>query len=154
MSGTDLSLRTLLIAHLAVTWSLAAMIGWIQFVSYPFYRKVEANIFISWQRRHLLKAGLIIGPFAGVEAATGLWLAVVLPKEYLIWAWWGLGLIVVNGVSTFAVQVPLHFRLERGKDLVAIEALIKTNRLRTACWIVRVAVTSGLWPLLLRGFFQ
>ena len=56
-----------------------------------------------------------------------------------------LGLLAVIWISTAAVQVPLHGRLEREFTPEAHRMLVRTNWVRTAAWTARGAmVVFGL----------
>ena len=59
-------------------------------------------------------------------------------------------LVVLIWLSTFTLQVPIHKRLQSGKDKTLIRRLLKTNWIRTVAWSMKaVAVTiaagKGLW---------
>ncbi len=51
-------------------------------------------------------------------------------------------LVVLIWLSTFTLQVPIHKKLQSGKDKTLIRRLLKTNWIRTVAWSMKaVAVT-------------
>ena len=59
-------------------------------------------------------------------------------------------LVVLIWLSTFTLQVPIHKKLQSGKDKTLIRRLLKTNWIRTVAWSMKaVAVTiaagKALW---------
>ena len=50
-------------------------------------------------------------------------------------------------LSTFFVQVPIHKQLGYGYDETLVSRLVATNQLRTAAWIIRLALLIGVLHL-------
>jgi hypothetical protein len=51
-------------------------------------------------------------------------------------------LVVIIWLSTLVLQVPIHNRLQSGKDNACIRRLVTTNWIRTIAWSIKaVAVT-------------
>jgi hypothetical protein len=59
-------------------------------------------------------------------------------------AYVGLGLVVAVWGVTFLVSVPLHAKLEHGKDDAVIRRLVATNWIRTGLWTARGVVAVWL----------
>jgi hypothetical protein len=74
--------------------------------------------------------------------------------ELILAIWWVLAdnyssipvasglLVIVVWLSTFLLQVPIHHRLEAGKDDKRIQRLVATNWIRTAAWSLKTGVVS------------
>ena len=50
------------------------------------------------------------------------------------------GLVLVVWCSTFTLQVPIHKRLQAGKDKSKIKRLVSTNWIRTIAWSLKAVV--------------
>jgi hypothetical protein len=51
-------------------------------------------------------------------------------------------LIVIVWLSTFLLQVPIHRRLQSGKENAGIKRLVSTNWIRTVAWTVKVVIVT------------
>ena len=131
-----------LLAHAASTLYLVGLIWMVQAVHYPLFAQVgEAQARISW----------VVGPPMLVELATAVWLVVRPPPGLPAWApWLGLLLLALIWLSTAALQVPEHRRLEVGFDPAAVRRLVRSNWLRTALWTARGALALFLLQRALR----
>ncbi|HLP84297.1 MAG TPA: hypothetical protein VK157_08100, partial [Phycisphaerales bacterium] len=58
--------------------------------------------------------------------------------------------LLVNWLSTFLWQVPLHARLQRG-ETDAINTLIRSNWLRTVCWTIRAVLACLMLLAAMQG---
>jgi hypothetical protein len=50
---------------------------------------------------------------------------------------WSVALLGIVWISTFLLQVPLHRRLLKGRDIRALSRLTATNWIRTLAWTGR-----------------
>lgn len=127
-----------LILQLASTLFMTGLIWMVQRVHYPLMAQVGADAFADYERHHLRRIGPIVGPVMLVEMVTAIWL-LIQPSEALprYTAPLGLGLLIGIWISTAALQVPLHRKLQRGLDPAAVRRLVATNWLRTVLWSAR-----------------
>jgi len=51
-------------------------------------------------------------------------------------------LVVIIWLSTFTLQVPIHRRLQTGKDDARIRRLVSTNWIRTIAWTVKAIIIT------------
>ena len=137
----------LLLQSLA-TFAMFGVIWLIQLVNYPLQIHVAAENFVDYQIGHMRHITQIVGPLMLLEAISSVWLLVIpLSGIGSVLAWVGFALVLILWISTAVIQVPLHRRLEEGRDERAIRGLIASNWIRTLGWTTR-AVTVG-WLLLL-----
>jgi hypothetical protein len=128
------------------TFFLIGLIWVIQRVHYPSMHWIEPDRFPEFERRHCDAIGPIVAPCMIVEAASslalGLWCRT--PWDWMLHGTGWLLLLVLWG-STFWIQVPLHARLQHGKNDDTIDRLIRTNWIRTAAWSVRGGISLGIF---------
>lgn len=134
-----------IVAHGAVTWFLVGLIWIVQRVHYPSMHEVDSQRFTTFEAMHCQRIGQVVAPAMLLEGglAAGLILLADTPLQ-----WWlavaGGVLAVVIWVSTFFVQVPLHNRLQQGKNPDTIDRLIATNWIRTVAWTLRGGIAVGM----------
>ncbi|QDU70979.1 hypothetical protein [Mucisphaera calidilacus] len=129
----------LLLVHAGVTCYMAGLICLIQRVHYPLMDRVPSEGFASFATEHQQRILPVVGPTMLVEGVCAAALVAVYPASWLVWA--GLVLVLVNGVSTALVQVPLHTQLARGFDAVAHRRLVMSNWVRTVAWTARAVLS-------------
>jgi hypothetical protein len=141
-------LTTVLIAHAAATWVMVGVIWFVQLVHYPLMDRVRtepAEAFTNFEKAHQRGTTLIVAPAMLVELATAVWLIIVLVGGLsAMLAWAGLALVGVNWVSTAALQMPCHRKLEKGFDPATHRKLVRSNWLRTAAWSIRGILAAAL----------
>lgn len=130
----------ILLLHAAATWFMAGVIWFVQVVHYPLMARVGPDGWCDYERRHMRRTTWVVAPVMLIEAATAVLILLASPRAALPWA--GVGLLIAVWVSTFAVQVPLHARLERGFDVAIHRRLVRSNWLRTLAWTARGAVAA------------
>ena len=136
---------TILAVHLAATGLMAGLIWFVQMVHYPLLTAVPASDFIAYERSHVARTGRLVGPLMLLEAASAGLLLLMPPPGVAAWLpWAGGGLLAVIWISTFAVQVPLHRRLETGRDEAAIARLVASNWVRTIAWTARAGLAGWM----------
>ena len=106
-----------------------------QFVSYPLFKKVNAD-FENYHSDYTNRMGFVVGPIMMLELIFVILLLtnhnfdnniiVITISTLLIW------------VSTFFIQVPIHKKIAYKKDLRKIKKLISTNLIRTFLWTVKL----------------
>lgn len=128
----------LLAVHAGATLTMVGVIWTCQLVHYPLLARVPAGSFEDYEREHMRRITPIVGPLMLVELATATAIVAGRPERVPAWlAALGLGLVVVNSLSTATLQGPAHQRLARGFDAARIRFLVTTNWIRTVAWSAR-----------------
>lgn len=126
------------LTHLAATLFLVGLIWVVQVVHYPLFAHVGADQFHAYWRGHTRRITWLVAPSMFAEVGTGIMLFVARPPglslPVLVFAF---GLLLVNWLSTWLVQIPLHERLGRRFDPATLRRLVLTNWVRTAAWTLR-----------------
>ncbi len=115
-------------------FSLFGLIWTIQLVHYPAFLKIERIDFEVFSRFHSRKISLIVVPLMLIEFVSGILLLIFFPSIVIASNFLG---IITIWISTIFLSMPLHRKIASGKDLAAIEKLIKTNWPRTITWTLR-----------------
>ena len=122
---------------------LFILIWLVQLIIYPSFRYTEKKAFICWHGRYTALIGLIVTPLMLLQAGGEVMHSL---QQDLRWQ----RIVLISGVwvATFSLSVPCHKRLhEGGKDLVVINQLVKSNRIRTLLWSIlflETVFTSGI----------
>jgi len=138
----------ILVLHAFSTLSMTGLIWFVQIVHYPLFADVPEGAFATYERKHQQRTTWVVAPIMFVELGTAAalagGLALGVPAE---WAWTGLGLVLGVWGATFLVSVPLHAKLEHGKNAKVIRQLVLTNWLRTLLWTARgvLAILMLIW---------
>ena len=149
----------LILLHFAASAYLAGLIWVIQLVHYPMLADLDPQRAAAACARHAYAITPIVVPAMLIELAA---VVLMLPPVRMVegigqpagsvvpWLWVSLALVIVVWVSTFAVQVPLHTRLQKHApgtiDADGVRLLVRTNWIRTVCWSAR-AVLAGWFVL-------
>jgi len=127
--------------HTAATLAMFGLIWMVQIVHYPLMAFVGRAEFRAWHDRHLRLTTFVVGPLMLAETATALALFEWSPPGKPAWLpWIGIALVLVVWISTAALQVPMHRRLESGWDERAHRFLVRSNWVRTSAWTARAVV--------------
>jgi hypothetical protein len=139
------------LTHLAATLFLVGLIWVVQVVHYPLFARVGVGQFHAYWQGHTRLITWLVAPSMFTEVATGVLLFVARPPglSFPLLAV-AFGLLVLNWVSTWAVQIPLHERLGRQFDPATLRRLVLTNWLRTATWTLRGVLVLAQTHILLR----
>ncbi len=132
----------LLLVHAAATWAMVGLVWFVQVVHYPLFAQVGADGFVVYEREHIRRTNRIVVPTMLAEAGSAGLLLWVEPGSPLVVA--GAGLLAAIWLSTFAIQVPLHAKLERGFDPGVQRRLVATSWFRTLAWSARGAIALAL----------
>lgn len=131
-----------LILNVVCSGVMSGVIWIVQLVHYPLFVHVAEADWVEFHHQHTRRITWIVAPAMLGELLASVWLVVLLRTSLL--AWLGLGLVVALFAITAFVQVPLHDRLSRGRDIVVIARLVRTNWVRTAFWSTRMAVSIAM----------
>lgn len=130
-----------LLACLAATLYMTGVIAVVQWVHYPLFEKVDLNAFRGYHAEHVRRmTPVVLAPML-IELATSGWL-VYRPPGGSGRGLAGVGLLAagVTWAVTAMISVPLHNRLAAGFEAEAHRALVRTNAIRSAAWVVHSAV--------------
>ena len=132
--------NALFLLQLAATLLMTGIIWFVQVVHYPLFAAVGDRAFVAYARRHATLTGYLVAPPMLLELATALAaLSPALRPQFVS----GTAAIVSSTLalgiwaSTGLVQVPLHERLGKSRDLALVRQLVRSNWLRTAAWSAR-----------------
>lgn len=130
-----------LLAQLVATLLMTGVIWYVQLVHYPLMAGWPHEDFPRWEAAHRQQTGYVVVPAMLVEGITALIVLVRRPAGVPAWlAASGAVVVLVLGVSTFAIQVPLHDALSKGWDAASHARLVQSNWLRTILWTVHAAL--------------
>lgn len=126
------------VLQVASTWYMAGLIWYVQLAHYPLMNRVSEPNYIEFQRAHMNRTVIAVGPAMLIEAITATALLFVRPAflsfdAALILFVLGIGI----WLSSAFLQVPCHLKLEHGFDAAAHRRLVNTNWIRTALWTIR-----------------
>lgn len=142
------TLMLILAAHAAATWFMAGLCWCVQLVHYPLLHRIareSPQMLADVARQHASHITWIVGPAMLIEATSALMLVTLRNVDQPM-AFIGLAGLALVWISTFAVQVPLHARLQRaGSDAPdAARLLVLTNWVRTFTWTFRGVIAIPL----------
>lgn len=126
-----------LFVHTALTWVMVGIIWFVQVVHYPLYRKIHEG-FSDYERTHLRRSSLLMGPIMIVEVLTAL-LLIGLAKTtfFTTLASINFVLLIFIWISTCLFQVQQHQMLSVRFSKKIHHMLLSTNWVRTVLWTGR-----------------
>jgi len=142
-------IRLLFLVQLGTTLFMVGVIWFVQLVHYPLFAKIGSTEFPGYERTHTSRTTWVVAPPMLLELGTAALLCWFRPAGISdLQCGAGLGLLLLNWLSTLFLQVPYHTMLSRGFDPVIHRMLLSTNRLRTATWTLRgFLVLSMAWSM-------
>ena len=142
-----LTWQQLLILHAIPTIYMTGLIWFVQVTHYPLFSMIDARSFPAYEAAHCRRTTWVVLPPMLVELGFAGWLWLATPDDSSTLAAIALAMVVAIWVSTFAVQVPCHNRLNSRLDHHIVRRLVASNWLRTALWTGRTAIAVALlWP--------
>ena len=136
-------MNSLFIAYLAISWAMFGLIWVIQLVHYPGFRYIDPQQFLQFHQFHTSQITLIVMPLMLAELGLSI-LFCVYPLN-MMFSVINLFLVLALWLSTFAVQIPQHQSLSKGKDIQVINRLVKSNWFRTFLWTFKALLTFYIW---------
>ncbi len=124
--------------HFSLTLYMTGIIWLIQVIHYPLFKLVGEHTFNNYHKVHTQKTSLVIAIPMLLEILTGLYLIVgdeAYRNNFIFIT--AFILLIFIWVSTFFISVPKHNILSKGFNDLEVNALIKTNWIRTIAWSVR-----------------
>ena len=140
------SYMLLLMTQLGSTLAMFGLIWFVQMVHYPLFLRVGEPGFRAYAAAHATRTTYVVAPLMLLElgsAALLLFARLRLPCIPAGDAWIGAVLVAAVWLSTAAVQVPLHSRLQAWYSQRDAQRLVATNWIRTVGWTLRAAFV--LW---------
>lgn len=131
--------------HALATLYMVGVVWFVQVVHYPLFQRIPAGEFAAYERLHTRLTTWVVMPPMILELATAIWL--VLDSNRVVsanLAFAGLALVALIWLSTFAIQVPCHARLERNYDEAVARRLVSTNWIRTVAWSLRGLIALAM----------
>jgi len=133
-------MASIAVANIALGWGLVVLIWLVQVIVYPGFSRIPRQGFHTYHRWYTLRIGAIVTPLMVGEViavAAWIWLRPHAWSAYLSAA----AVVLVWG-STLVLQVPIHRRLQHGKDADLIRRLVATNWIRTVAWSAKAVVVT------------
>ena len=135
----------LLLVHAGATAAMAGLIAFVQWVHYPLFGRVGSDDYTAYANEHVRRTTPVVAPLMLTEMATAVVLLIQPPPGVsstlpVI----GLVLLAIIWLSTAALQVPCHRRLEQGFDAQTHRRLVNTNQIRTVAWFLRTLVAAAM----------
>ena len=129
--------------HLGATLALVGVLWVVQVAVYPLFDALAPADFPAYHHRYTRRITLVVAPLMVAEGLTALllWLGGLRGPLAVAAA----VLLLLIWLSTFALQVPLHLRLDRGYDAAAHRRLVATNWIRTLAWTARGVLLLAAW---------
>ena len=142
LSGDLFNYKMIDTINTAISWGLFVLIWLVQIIIYPGFHRIPTAEFVEYHRWYAYRISIIVLPLMLCEIVA-----------LLGWWWYGadrtaayVATLAVSSVwlSTFGLQVPIHKRLQYGKDDALIRRLVATNWIRTAAWSIKALVVTAL----------
>jgi hypothetical protein len=132
---------SLLIFKLISDAGLLVLIWLVQLVIYPSFRHYKDSELKQWHLIYTSRISLVVLPLMLSQLVLSCWLAIESNWD-ILFTINGL-LVVLTWLSTFALFVPLHQKIDnQSQNLsVYVEKLISFNWIRTILWSIIVLMT-------------
>jgi hypothetical protein len=125
---------------------MVGVIWLIQIIHYPLFRLVGESTFIDYHKIHIQKTSIVIAVPMILEVLTGLYLFSFIElyrNNFMFLIAFALNVLI--WLVTFFTSVPKHKILSKGVDDSVLNALVRTNWIRTMAWTLRALL---LFPLI------
>ncbi|NGX51540.1 MAG: hypothetical protein K1060chlam2_01409 [Chlamydiae bacterium] len=130
--------------QLVVTWIMAGIMWFAQVVHYPLYTKIKEG-FVEYERSHIRRAALLIGPLMLLEVVTAIILIGITPEGALTkFAGANLLVLMLIWISTFLFQITQHQKLRVRFSKKSLQGLLTSNWIRTLLWTIKGAVMAAM----------
>jgi len=106
---------------------------------------VETSNFLEFEHLHCVRIEKIVAPAMLLEAVCVFLLLLYCQTGFESFlAFSGLLCLAIIWWSTFTIQMPIHKKLELGRDVKLLAQLVRTNWIRTFAWSVRAVIAFAL----------
>lgn len=137
-----MSQELLFLINTFASFFLTGLIWTVQLVHYPSFRFVNEENYPAFQYHHTHRIDKIVIPLMVAEITTSFGLFWV--DGYFSLNAIGFYIVLLIWASTGIFSVPAHSKLEKGKNLSAINQLVNTNWIRTALWTIKSGINFWL----------
>ena len=127
--------------NVAISWGLLVLIWLVQIVIYPGLERIPSAGFKNYHRWYVTRISIVVLPLMlSEETITIGWLIL---NDSSLYAEISALMVVIIWLSTFTLQVPIHQRLQAGKDESRIRRLVNSNWIRTIAWSIKAVVVTA-----------
>ena len=128
------------ILNIAISWGLLLLIWVVQLIIYPGLYRIPSRDFASYHRWYVKRISAIVLPLMTLEVIITIgWFMLM---NYSIYSSITGFSVIIIWLSTFLLQVPIHKRLQSGKDNECISRLVSTNWIRTIAWSIKAITVT------------
>ena len=117
---------------------LVGIILMTQFITYPLFQFIDSD-FKTYHKAYVKRMGYVVAPLMALE----LMLVIKIITHH-----YSNAIIILIGIltliiwlSTFFIQVPVHNNISKEKPKNKVLFLIKSNYIRTLCWILKLMLS-------------
>ena len=114
---------------------LVGIILMTQFVNYPLFNSIHSD-FIKYHKSYTNRMGYVVAPLMLFELILVIY--IILNHYESLLAIFIVSFTIIIWPSTFLIQVPIHNILSDKKEKNKVRFLIKSNYIRTVCWILKL----------------
>lgn len=130
-------------AHFFCAAYMCGIIWFVQIVHYPMLHHADGPDAKAGHREYTRRMGWVVMPVMLAELALQiLWVV----REPGLPSFTGAALLFTVWLSTFALQVPCHQKLQNAFDRDIQKTLVRTNWIRTFGWTARAILLGWLLP--------
>jgi fatty acid desaturase len=130
----------LILLQLVATFLMTGVIWFVQVVHYPLFLLVPLEARGEYCKKHMRRTTAVVLPLMLLEMVTAVLLCVFLWGN-IFWLV-NLAFILFIWISSFFIQVPLHYKLVSGGDNKIVERLVTGNWIRTILWTIRLGMLT------------
>jgi hypothetical protein len=126
--------------NVAISWGLLVLIWLVQLIIYPGLGRIPSAGFKNYHQWYVTRISVVVLPLMLSEVAISIgWLML---DDFSLYAGISALMVVIIWLSTFILQVPIHQRLQAGKDESRIRRLVNFNWIRTIAWSIKAIVVT------------
>ena len=117
---------------------LVGVILMTQFITYPLFQFINSD-FKTYHKNYTKRMGYVVAPLMILELLLVIKITTQHYSNTIILLIGILTLII--WLSTFFIQVPIHNNISKEKPKNQIIFLIKSNYIRTLCWLLKLILS-------------
>lgn len=136
---------TVVLIQVLVTFMITGLSWYVQIAQYPLFQYVSEADFKNFHFQHVARTNVVIMALLPAEMVTSA-ITAYYGFPGLSHRSWILGFMLTLAIClcTALIQIPLHSKLSKGKDVQAIRKLVHSHWIRTLLWSLRTALLL-LW---------
>ena len=117
---------------------LVGIILMTQFITYPLFQFIDSD-FKTYHKAYTKRMGYVVAPLMVLELLLVIQITIRNYSNTIMVLISFLTLII--WLSTFFIQVPVHNNISKGKPKNQVLFLIKSNYIRTFCWLLKLILS-------------